>query len=1566
LSDSSASRLTRVLGAATITVMLFMPAYLHGGSEAGSELPRPMASPFAVALNVTNTIAIDRPDEVLQMNLTLPDSTITDSTNFSVRRQSDDSEVLSGPLNSTVELYPSGYIHRMRIAFQDSFNASERKGYFIRPGNRTALVGDMGFSIAPPNIYVTDGNATDMRNYRIWIDNSELYYTNSVRVYYNHTTYPYEAQSGILVRVAGDLLVPDQPSIQLGWGVPDSIVVDSNNVMVSTHLVYKSPYWFHWGVGFNLERDTDLLWAVITINVYNNRSVIDEYVSKKVNEKFYNHNGFVMEISALMADDGNYEYIYGTPNHVRQWVRTPALNWTWDQTKLVGLDVGNRSAPSSGDLDGDGDLDMIVGSLAGTLTGFENTGGPSNPTFNVRPGFVPPGGPWNNNTAPVLGDLDGDGDLDLVVGLASGQLIAFRNTGTSATPVWTRDDAMLTGVNSMAMPLFAAPELADVDSDGDLDLLVGKFDGGFDYYRNDGNRFNPAWVKDDATFSYLNQGPTKMPGNFTTPEIVDVEMDGLLDFVSGQNFTTFGSLIYFANTGTNSSPRFTQLKPSVLGTIGSGVWWNKDYTVPEFGDFTGDGFQDIVMGMNDGTLQLYTNTRWGWYERHVNEMQPLQNGSYRFFYDNQGNDGQLVITNYSTGFNGWYVVAQPSANASVFRYMPDFSRYVYRDRYSGQMYPWAGGNVSYYPFLPNEDGYVTRGILIGRAYWTTQYHGYAYGASYMTQTGEAGGYVHVPVTSMNITSHQVLVMELPYDHSAALYDSLAEIMENPLKIEADADLTLSMLDITMDPTDPAENMAVTITANVWNVGFSNTSAVLVEFFNGDPTSGGTRIGFGQVIPAIVAGGRGTASVVWDTAGIFGIKNIFVAVDRAGPIKELDEDNNVASRQFTITREARIWSDEILISQSKHNDMDPAIAVDANGRVWFTWHTFGMYENFDVYATDFDGTSWGKVETIAENYKHTGAPTLAPAPNGDMWLIFSSNKVEYANYIATRHPMWYWAAKYDLYGAVHSYDGWHAPERITDAVDYNESDGAPSAAFAPDGKLWTAYRHTYYALYFRPGMQISNTPFNDENISARSFDGTSWSGQQNVDNRAGNLGWWGGAKVVVSPTGTVWAFYESESGKQFDIYYSTNSGSGWTTPTRLSTNAAQDVRPVVTFDDAGTLWVAWESDRNGNKDIYVRSYDGSTWSPERQLTTDLGEDIKPAIAVNPNGYVFVAWESDRTGNKDIFLKVYNKTGWSPDFQVTTDPHADEEVAIAGGADGAMWLAWESDRNGYGDKDIYVKALTGNAPGPVVPVRGPSDLKAELYGNSLWDVRLTWNLSADDWLYGRVTGYVVRCGNVYDPSGASYSPVVVAPPEYGWAVLQNMGQHSPDNIFCQVLANSTAGLSAPSNQAGAFKIHLTGHDLVSVPLLIRNTSASSVLATATIRPFNFTYVRYYDSADSVDPWKEYTAAGYRDLFLVDNGMGLWAGSSGPSQISVAGVVPSGYPVHLKAGWNLVGYPSMTERRVADALAGLPFVRVEGFDPLATDYNLRVLGPSDLMLPGQGYWVCLLSDATWFVGG
>jgi uncharacterized protein (DUF2141 family) len=138
--------------------------------------------------------------------------------------------------------------------------------------------------------------------------------------------------------------------------------------------------------------------------------------------------------------------------------------------------VGIYAVPALADLDADGDLDALVGNGAGALLFFRNTGTAAAPAFAppvTNPfGLVPAGG----FIAPALGDLDGDGDLDAFVGSGNGDTEFFRNSGSAAEPAFAAGITNPLGLATVGAQ--AAPALADLDRDGDLDALFGAGDGG--------------------------------------------------------------------------------------------------------------------------------------------------------------------------------------------------------------------------------------------------------------------------------------------------------------------------------------------------------------------------------------------------------------------------------------------------------------------------------------------------------------------------------------------------------------------------------------------------------------------------------------------------------------------------------------------------------------------------------------------------------------------------------------------------------------------------------------------------------------------------------------------------------------------------------------------------------------------------------------------------------------------------------------------------------------------------------------------------------------------------------
>ena len=252
---------------------------------------------------------------------------------------------------------------------------------------------------------------------------------------------------------------------------------------------------------------------------------------------------------------------------------------------LNGIDFGSESVPAAGDIDGDGDLDLIVGSKidvsgdAGRLTVLRNTGSKTTPSFKQEASMKLVD---DFHLAPTLGDLDGDGDLDLLVGTWNKDIRYFKNQGSAKEPKWVEDEALAIKPPRASL---VSPVLTDADADGDLDLLVGTATGAIVFYRNDGSAKSAKFVLVSEKFGEL------APGRRSRPTLADLTGDGVPDLLVGRES---GGTVFYRNAGTVRAPRFVEEASSSLTM--------PPLSTPLAIDLNGDGRPEILSGTGGGGL----------------------------------------------------------------------------------------------------------------------------------------------------------------------------------------------------------------------------------------------------------------------------------------------------------------------------------------------------------------------------------------------------------------------------------------------------------------------------------------------------------------------------------------------------------------------------------------------------------------------------------------------------------------------------------------------------------------------------------------------------------------------------------------------------------------------------------------------------------------------------------------------------------------------------------------------------------------------------------------------------
>lgn len=113
------------------------------------------------------------------------------------------------------------------------------------------------------------------------------------------------------------------------------------------------------------------------------------------------------------------------------------------------------------------------------------------------------------------------------------------------------------------------------------------------------------------------------------------------------------------------------------------------------------------------------------------------------------------------------------------------------------------------------------------------------------------------------------------------------------------DLTVTSSVITFDPPSPNEGQVVNISAGIRNLGMTDAFPVDVAFFDGDPGSGGGKIGTKQIPHILVHGESANVNLLWDTTGKTGGHDIYVVADWGNTIAETNEGNNKAFKSLIV-------------------------------------------------------------------------------------------------------------------------------------------------------------------------------------------------------------------------------------------------------------------------------------------------------------------------------------------------------------------------------------------------------------------------------------------------------------------------------------------------------------------------------------------------------------------------------------------------------------------------------------------------------------------------------------------
>ena len=328
------------------------------------------------------------------------------------------------------------------------------------------------------------------------------------------------------------------------------------------------------------------------------------------------------------------------PGAARGALNTPPLRPGWPVT-FPGAGTVRVSQPAVGDLDNDGRKEIVFGTSGRKVYALRADG-------TVMPGW-PVTVSAEVNSSPALADIDGDGFLDVVVACGSN----FDTSGSGGLFVFRRDGSLMWSFspadeNGDGRPdgIYGTPAIGDIDGDGQNEIVFGSWDFRVYALRKDGTLM-PGFPPNPSGLGHGLRDTI-----WSSPALADLNQDGKLEIIIGAdthaegppvNTPDGGAIHVFRWNGTEqpgfpqyvnqtimSSPAIGDIEGNGFldivvgggrfyqGAVGRQVYaWRRDGTFvpgwpvttngqvsgsPALADLTGDGKLDVIIGDEpDGT-----------------------------------------------------------------------------------------------------------------------------------------------------------------------------------------------------------------------------------------------------------------------------------------------------------------------------------------------------------------------------------------------------------------------------------------------------------------------------------------------------------------------------------------------------------------------------------------------------------------------------------------------------------------------------------------------------------------------------------------------------------------------------------------------------------------------------------------------------------------------------------------------------------------------------------------------------------------------------------------------------